>query len=572
MNGFRPLGRSRTVGAVVLAGALAGVLSLASPFSLALQASETVAAPAPTDPCRHLSLVDESDRLGLAFTHQTGAQGGKHLPETMGAGLAWIDYDGDGWMDLYLVQSGPFPPPEPGLATAGNQLWRNLSGNRFERVRAASAAADSGYGQGVVAADVDGDGDTDLYVTNYGADRLWLNGGDGRFASSPVGIDGWSSSAAFADADGDGDLDLYVSRYVVYDPEAELFCGDLEAGERTYCDPSLFAGAADRFLLNQGDGTFVDATEKAGLSGASGRGLGVLFTDFDGDGRPDLYVANDLTTNGLYRNRGDATFDDESLFSGAAVNGQGKPEAGMGLAVGDLDGDGRPDLAVTNFDVETNTLYRNLGSMQFEDLSVSSGFGLPSFNLLGFGMVGGDFDLDGDVDFYVANGHIFESPRRADSSYRQHDLLLLGDGRGGFSTASCGPAFDQAWVGRGLAAADFDNDGDADLALLNSAGPAQLIVNHEGTAGGPRAWLGVQLVGASPNSAAIGARVSLTTTAGRQTRWVVAGDSYQSSSEARLQFGLGEGETPLSLEVRWPDGERRRWQAPPRGHYLRLVQ
>ncbi len=528
----------------------------------------------PSDPCRKLSLVDESARLGLSFDHLTGARGGKHLPETMGAGLAWLDFDGDGWIDLYLVQSGPFPPPEAASATASNQLWRNLGGGRFERVGGSGEgpAADAGYGQGAVAADVDGDGDSDLYVTNYGPDRLWINRGDGRFEATPTGVDGWSSSAAFADADGDGDLDLYVSRYVVYDPKAELFCGDLDSDRRTYCDPSLFAGAHDRFLLNRGDGTFTDATAQAGLSQAAGRGLGVLFTDFDGDGHPDLYVANDLTINGLYRNRGDGTFDDESLFSGAAVNGQGKPEAGMGLAVGDFDGDGTPDLAVTNFDVETNTLYRNLGAMQFEDSSLASGFGLPSFNLLGFGLVSADFNLDGALDFYVANGHIFENPLRGDSSYRQPDLLLLGDGRGGFSVANCGPAFDESWVGRGLAVADLDNDGDPDLALLNSAGPAQLLINHNAELGEPRSWLGVRLLGAPPNRQAIGARVTLTTTSGRQTRWVLAGDSYQSSSERRLQFGLGEGEKPVKLEVRWPDGKRQRWRGLPLNGYARLVQ
>ncbi len=560
--------------AVLLAGGLGLAFSVLA-FSVWAQGADSAAGTAgsvPADLCGNLSLADEAARFGLSFDHLTGSKGEKHLPETMGAGLAWLDFDGDGWIDLYLVQSGPFPPPEQGSPAAANQLWRNLGGERFERVRRASPAADSGCGQGAVAADVDGDGDLDLYVTNYGADRLWINRGDGQFEGSPVGVDGWSSSAAFADADADGDLDLYVSRYVVYDPYAELFCGDLDTGERAYCDPSLFVGAEDRFLLNRGDGTFAEATEAAGLAPAAGRGLGVLFTDFDGDGRPDLYVANDLTTNGLYRNRGDGTFDDESLFSGAAVNAQGKPEAGMGLAVGDLDGDGKPDLAVTNFDVETNTLYRNLGEMQFEDFSVSSGFGLPSFNLLGFGLVSADFDLDGDVDFYVANGHIFESPRRADSSYRQHDLLLLGDGQGSFTTASCGPAFDAAWVGRGLAAADFDNDGDVDLALINSAAPAQLLVNSGAEGGAPRSWLGVRLVGAPPNGQAIGARVTLTTTAGRQSRWVVAGDSYQSSSEQRLQFGLGAGEKPLELEVRWPNGKRQRWRGLPLNGYARLVQ
>jgi hypothetical protein len=249
----------------------------------------------------------------------------------------------------------------------------------------------------------------------------------------------------------------------------------------------------------------------------------------------------------------------------------------MGLAVGDVDGDGDPDLGVTNFDVETNTLYRNLGGLQFEDASLPTGFGLPSFNLLGFGLVLVDFDLDGNLDFYAADGHIFESPRRADTSYAQTDLLLLGDGAGHFLPARCGPAFETAMVGRGLAVADYDNDGDPDLAISNSAGPAQLLANEQAAGTQARRWVGVRLMGRAPNTAAVGARVRLRTPAGEQVRWVLAGDSYQSSSERRVQFGLGESvpaaaEAPLEVEVRWPSGRVVRVVGVREGDYSIVVE
>jgi hypothetical protein len=516
--------------------------------------------------CEGMNLSDAADDLGLGFRHESGAIGQKHLPETMGAGLAWLDYDQDGWWDLYLVQSGPFPPNQN--ATAENRLFRNLEGRTFREVDRRAGGRERGCGQGVVAADVDGDGDSDLYVTNYGADALLLNRGDGSWSDGTseagLGLDGWSSSAAFADADGDGDLDLYITRYVEFDPDHEFFCGDPQSGTLRYCDPSLFLGADDRFYRNLGQGRFEQATESAGLSPANGRGMGVLFTDLDGDMLPDLYVANDLNINFLFRNRGDGTFEDKSLLSGAAVNRQGKPEAGMGVAVGDIDGDLDPDLAVSNFDVETNSLYSNLGSMLFEDVSAASGFGIPSFNRLGFGLAFRDFDRDGDLDVYVATGHIFEQPRRENISYTQPDLLLMGDGRGNFRQARCSVVSERQTVARGLAAADYDNDGDPDLAIQTSDGPLSLLRNdvEQGH------WVGLHLHGVAPNTEALGARAVLTTTSGMQMRQVLTGDSYQSSSDHRLLFGLGGMERALDLEILWPTSRRVRLVSPPLDRYL----
>jgi enediyne biosynthesis protein E4 len=520
-------------------------------------------------PCRGVRLRDVTSEAGLSFAHARGARGEWHLPETMGAGLAWVDFDGDGWLDLYVVQSGPFPPTT--AAREPDRLFRNRGDGTFEDWSDRAGAHDRGYGQGVVAVDADGDGDADLLLTGFDAVALLLNEGDGTYRQAGPGVGllagGWSSSAAFADADGDGDLDLYVARYVRYDPAQELVCTDPRSGARSYCDPTLFEGERDLFYRRRDDGGYDEVGESLGLGGGRGRGLGVLFLDLDGDRWPDLYVANDLTPNLLFRNRGGLGFEDLSLVSGAAVDWAGQPEAGMGLAVADVDGDGLPDLAVTNFDVETNTLYRNLGGMLFADVAAASGFGPPSFNLLGFGIVSADFDGDGDADFYVANGHIFDPPRRDTVTYAQPDLLLLGDGAGRFHAEACGVAAAGPQVGRGAAVADYDEDGDPDVAVSSNGGPLVLLRNDTA----PRPWLGVRLRGGGLNGEAIGARVTLRTRAAApQTRWVVAGDSYQSSSDRRPLFGWRDGDHPEELEVVWPSGRVQRWRGLPAGRYAVL--
>jgi hypothetical protein len=538
--------------------------------ALALSPAAFVGATETSGRCGAFDFADVTQEVGVEFMHESGAAGDKHLVETMGGGLAWLDYDHDGWMDLYLVQSGPFPPD--GSPAAANRLFRNLDGERFVDVTDRSGTGDRGCGQGVLAGDVDGDGQIDLYVTNFGRDVLLHNDGQGGFenrtVASGLGLDGWSSSAALADADGDRDLDLYVTRYVQYDVEADIFCGDPQTGEKRYCDPSIYLGASDRFYRNSGSGVFVDASAAAGILPADGRGLGVVFLDLDDDGHPDLYVANDLNINLLVHNRGDGTFEDVSLFSGIGVNRDGRPEAGMGLAVGDVDGDLDPDLAVTNFDVETNTLYRNLGAMSFEDVSSASGFGLPSFNQLAFGIAAFDGDQDADLDFYISNGHIFEHPKRDNVSYRQRDQVLLGDGAGNFSELRCPQLDERQTVGRGLAVADFDNDGDADLGLQTCGGPFSLLGNRaDGTE-----WLGLIPHGRSPNSEGVGLRAILRSSGTAQVRWVYAGDSYQSSSDRRLLFALPVGDSVQSVELTWPSGRHQRFRGLASGRYIHFQE
>jgi len=520
--------------------------------------------------CGPLQIRDLTGVSGIEFTHDRGTTGDKHLAETMGGGLAWLDFDNDGWLDLYLVQSGPFPPD--GSAAAANRLFRNLGDGRFEDVTERSGAGDRGCGQGTAAADADGDGDIDLYVTNFGPDVLLVNDGAGHFepagSRSGLGLDGWSSSAAWADADGDGDLDLYVTRYVEYDPQADIFCGDPQTGRRRYCDPSIFVGASDRLYRNEGGGRFVDVSAVAGILPADGRGLGVVFTDLDEDRWPDLYVANDLNINLLFRNRGDGSFEDLSLISGMGVNREGRPEAGMGLAVGDVNGDLLPDLAVTNFDVETNTLYRNLGEMAFEDISTPSGFGLPSFNQLAFGIAMIDLEADGDLDFYIANGHIFEEPHRENVLYRQRDQVLLGDGAGRFQELRCSFLDERSTAARGLAIADVDNDGVVELAIQENGGPFRLLgIDEIGVS-----WLGAELRGHGANSHGTGGRVLLKGTKGQQVQWLVAGDSYQSSRDPRALFAIRDAEKQVRVEVMWPGGGLQEFIDPPSGRYLVIYE
>ncbi len=469
----------------------------------------------------------------------------------MGSGVAWLDYDNDGWMDLYVVQSGPFP--ENGSPRAQDRLFRNNRDGTFTDVTGKAGLKDTAYGMGVVAADYDNDGWVDLFVTNFGHNMLYHNNGGGTFTDvtqkAGVAGSGWSTSAAFADFDGDGLLDLFVVRYLDYSVEKNYFCGNPAQGTREYCHPSLYPPVGNLSYRNNGNGTFTNVTESSGIGAALGKGLGVVVGDFDDDDRPDIYVANDTTMNFLFHNLGGIKFEDVSLLSGAGVNAAGRAFGGMGVSAADIDGDGRLDLVVANFEAEPNSFFRNLGSMVFEDVSAVSGFGPPAFNFSGFGLNPFDAANAGMIDVFIANGHVLENPKTQRITYAERPFLMWNDGNGKFTERGCGEPFRRELVGRGSAVADYDNDGDIDIAVSNSGGPLQLLRN-DGKHGG---WIGFVLKGKKSNRQGVGARLILETENGRQVRESKAGDSYLSSSDPRIHFGLGTA-VPRRLEIHWPSG------------------
>jgi hypothetical protein len=537
---------------------------------IALLLAVLAAAPAGPGDCP-IQFTDVAARAGIRFIHDRGSTPEHHLPEIMGSGLAWLDYDNDGWMDLYAVQGGPFPAS--GAAAAGDRLYRNNGDGTFTDVTEKAGLNDRAYGIGATAADYDNDGFVDLYVTNYGGNILYHNDGSGKFTdvTAKAGLAGprFSTSAAWADIDGDGDLDLFVTQYADDRKDKTLFCGDRKTGARDYCPPIMYDGTLGALYRNNGNGTFTDVTREAGLGNAVGKGLGVLFVDFDLDGKPDLFIANDEVMNYLFHNLGGGRFEDVTLASGTGFGLEGNPQGSMGVDAGDLDGDGLPDLVVANFEAEPNAYYRNLGSGIFEDLSVSSGFGAPTLPYVKFGLNLLDVDNDGDLDAFMTNGHILDRPTRQGSSAAQKPMLMWNDGTGHFRSRPCGPAFEQQFIGRGSAVADYDNDGDADVAVSNSAGPLQLLRND----GEHGHWLGVQLVGRKSNRQGIGARLVAETPGGRKiTRFVEAGSSYLSSSDPRVLFGLGAETSVRKLTIYWPSGTVQVAENLAAGKYLKIEE
>jgi predicted Zn-dependent protease len=498
---------------------------------------------------------DDAETAGLRFVFDNGAEPSRQLPETMSGGVGLLDYDGDGWLDVYAVQGGPFPPQ--GLASPnGDRLFRNRGDGTFEDAtrRSGIAGFPGGYGHGVAVGDVDNDGDPDVFVTRWRAYALYRNRGDGTFEDVTTewklgGDRDWPTSAAFADLDNDGDLDLYVCHYVEWDAEQPTVCRDSRKGTPVYCGPPRFPARPDHVFRND-DGRFTDVTAEAGLVDRHGQGLGVVACDFDGDGRVDLFVANDQSANFLFRNRGGFRFEEVGEISGVASSADGMYRANMGIACGDPDGDGRPDLAVTTFYNEGTTLYRNLGAGVFSDHSARSGLLLPTRHMLGFGAAFLDFDADGRLDLAVANGHV-EDFRPAEP-YGMPAQLLAGTRVGRFLDVSrrAGPPWRVERVGRGLAAGDLDNDGRLDLLILSQDQPLAYL--HNRTQGGR--WLVLHLEGTASNRDAVGARVILTAGGRRQTAWRMGGGSYQSASDPRLHFGLGSADHADHVEVLWPSG------------------
>ncbi len=535
--------------------------------------------------------TDVAAASGLDFVHENGRSGKNYFCEMMGSGGAFLDFDNDGDLDVYLVQGGPLGGEAAG-SPPRDRLFRNelvspsgAGALRFVDATAASGIAATGYGMGVATGDFDNDGWVDLYVTSFGANQLWRNNGDGSFsdvtAKSGAGDGRWSVSATFLDLDRDGWLDLYVVNYVDFALATHKVCRS-HTGAPDYCSPLAYHPESDLLLRNRGDGSFERISAASGIGAAPGAGLGVVSADLDGDGWVDLYVANDQAPNQMWirsdprGSGGRITFRDQALLAGTALNADGRPEAGMGVALGDVDGDGDEDLLVSHLDRETNTLYLNEGEGFFEDRSTASGLGAPSWDSTGFGVAWLDVDNDGWLDLMVANGAVkYLQPlvRRGDPfPLHQKNQLFRNLGGGKFEevTAGAGSAFELSEVSRGLAVGDVDNDGDADVLLTNNGGPVRLLRNEVGQ---DRAWLGLRLVGGPGPRDLLGARVTLERP-GRPTlpRTVRTGGSYLSAHDPRLLLGLGESSSGGTLRILWPDGssERRRFEGSRR--YLTLRQ
>ena len=523
----------------------------------------------------HRRFVDATLQAGIDFMHVNGASGRKYFPETMGPGVGFFDYDGDGDLDIYLVNGAALPGYEAARKPV-NMLYRNNGDGRFSNVGAEVGVDDEGYGMGCAAADYDNDGDLDLYLTNFGANVLYRNEGEGRYAEIEAGVDdpSWSAGSAFFDYDNDGDLDLYVANYVDYDLERmyddlEPYLRTVEEGAqrevRSYPHPRNFPGAADVLYCNEGDGTFADVSAHAGLVDTietEGRGLGAVAGDYDGDGDMDLYVANDAVRNFLYRNEGGGTFAEVGALAGVAYGQDGQKEAGMGVDAGDYNNDGRADLLVTNFEQEPAQLYEGRENGFFANASYATGVGLASLKPLGFGAAFVDCDNDGYQDMFIANGHVLDNIALFDRStaYEQQNLLLrnLGpDGRGRYkfadATVEVGLGSMAPQASRGSAFGDYDDDGDVDILVANCAQPARLLQNEGGS--GLHNWLTIRAVGTQSNRDGIGARIEIRAGDLIQVKEVRGQYSYLSQSDLRAHFGLGEHTWVDAIEIRWPGGK-----------------
>jgi hypothetical protein len=500
--------------------------------------------------------TDLAGPSGLAFVFRSGETSLHQLPEVMAGGVGLLDFDGDGFLDVYAVQGGPFPPAVPST-TPGDRLFRNRGDGTFDDVteRSGVGRAGTGYGHGVAVGDFDNDGHPDLFLTRWHSYKLLHNRGDGTFndvteQAGLAGERGWPTSAAFADLDGDGDLDLYVCHYVAWDAAHPRLCRSPARPGYTSCDPKTLEPEPDHVFRND-RGHFTDVTARSGMAETTGRGLGVVAADLDDDGHIDLFVANDGSPNFFWRNLGGFRFEEAGLASGLSANASGGYQAGMGVACGDLDGDGRIDLIVTNFVGESTSFYKNLGRGDFSEQSAAVGLLAATRSLLGFGIALFDANNDGRLDLLSANGHVNDF--RPDAAYTMPAQLLLGQPGGTLAdvSARAGEPFLAPHLGRGLAAGDLDNDGLIDSLIVALDESLIVLRNRSKTSGH---WLTLSLAGAASNRDAVGAIVTVRHGAARQVAVRFGGGSYLSAGDPRLHFGLGDSRLADAVVVRWPSG------------------
>ena len=545
--------------------------------------------PHPPPPTGETVFVDRTNETGIDFHHFNGMSGELYMAEIMGPGCALFDYDNDGDLDALVLQGHMLGdkgideatfPPEAELPLRDRLFRSELieSGElRFVDVTDEAGIDSRSYGMGVAVGDYDSDGWVDLYITSLGPNLFLRNNGDGTFSDvteqTGTGDDRWSASAAFVDYDVDGHLDLFVTNYVDFTPATHKECFS-NTGALDYCGPLSYGAYPDRLFRNRGDGTFEDVTAVSQIARKYGAGLGIVCSDFNGDDRVDLYVANDLHPNQLWINRGDGTFADEALVSGCAFNMAGGVESSMGIDAADFDGDGDDDLFMTHLNAETNTLYINDGKGLFDDYSIDTGLGVPSRNYTGFGTAFVDYDNDGWLDVIVANGAARVLYDLADSGdphpVHQKNQLFKNTGDGHFRdvTDSAGEPFAISEVTRGVAIGDVDNDGDSDILISNNNGPARLLINEVGNR---NPWIGLRVIDATGIRDGIGARVEVVRKDGGSLwRSVRAASSYCSSHDPRVIVGLGEEPEVQSVRIHWPDGTVEEWTAPEVDHYTVL--
>ena len=509
----------------------------------------------------------------ITWVHDNAHSPERQLPETVGAGCAFLDYDNDGWMDIYFVNSGPsdfFTPAAP----LKNALYRNNRDGTFTDVTDKAGVAGGRFGMGVAAADYDGDGNVDLYITNYGPNILYRNNGNGTFTEvtdkAGVPAAGWSTCATFFDYNNDGKLDLFVSSFVFYDKSQNPLCTDETLKRRYYCVPRLFKPTPSRLFHNNGDGTFKDVSRESGIADHPGKSFGAVATDINNDGLMDLFVANDTMPNFLFVNKGAGKFEEIGLAAGVAYGEAGRPRSGMGVDAADYDGDGWQDLFVANIDHEFFSLYRNEKELIFTD---QPGEIAPSTQLLsGWGLKFFDYDNDGDPDLFLVNGHPDDMIESRIPRVRHKEPLLMFENTGRVFkdvSASAGVVFSKMFSGRGMALGDFDNDGDSDVLTSNNGEPPLLLRNQGGNRNN---WIGLQLVATKSNSAAVGAVITWQTGTVKRTRLKIGGGSYLSSHDPREILGVGSATKIDSVEIRWPSGKVDRLTNPPVNRYVKVVE